>query len=280
MKIGAHVSGAGGYDLAFGRAAEIGAECFQIFLSPPQRWADPELKTEVIERFRKAATETEIGPNFVHGVYLINLGTENPLHLEKSINWLRYGLNCCGKLGIQGVIFHLGSHKGNGFDKVKLQVSSAIKQVLEKSPADVQLILETSAGAGGNIGGTFEQIGELVRIAGDERVKVCLDTAHVFASGVELRTKAGLDKALKEFDHHIGLEKLVVIHANDSKADLGTNKDRHENIGEGYIGMNGFGNILANKSLQNIPMILEVPGFSNTGPDKQNLDLLKSLRPV
>lgn len=278
MKIGAHVSGAGGLDLAFGRAKEIGAECFQIFLAAPQRWMDPEIKPEIIERFKKNAAETGLGPNFVHGSYLINLGAESKEHLEKSITWLRYGLNSCGKLGIQGVIFHIGSHKGNGFDHIKIQVSESIKKILSTTPSNVELILETSAGAGGNIGGTFEQIGELIKLSADNRVKVCLDTAHVFASGIDLRTAMGVAQATSEFDKKIGLENLVVIHANDSKVEFGSNRDRHENIGEGFIGLAGFKNILSNKSLQSLPMILEVPGFDGTGPDKANIDLLKSIR--
>lgn len=280
MKIGAHVSGAGGLDLAFGRAKEIGAEFFQIFLSAPQRWLDPEIKTEVIERFKSNDKEYGIGPNFVHGSYLINLGAESSEHLEKSITWLRYGLKSCGKLGIQGVIFHIGSHKGNGFDHIKVQVAESIKKILSTTPDHVQLILETSAGAGGNIGGTFEQLGELIKLADDKRVRVCLDTAHVFASGVDLRKVEDVEKAVKDFDNAVGLNKLVVIHANDSKVDFGTNRDRHENIGEGFLGKIGFKNILANKSLQDIPMILEVPGFDGSGPDKENIEILKKLRPA
>lgn len=280
MKIGAHVSAAGGLDLAFGRAAEIGAECFQIFLAAPQRWMDPEIKPEVIEKFKKNFTETGIGPNFVHGSYLINLGAESKEHLDKSINWLRYGMNSCGKLGIQGVVFHLGSHRGVGFEGVKKQVTEAIKTIVSKAPEDVQLILETSAGAGGNIGGTFEELAELIRGADDSRVKVCLDTAHVFASGMDLRKSDDVEQTMKKFDEVIGLKKLVVIHANDSKAEFDTKKDRHENIGKGFIGIDGFGNILASKYTQDIPLILEVPGFADTGPDKASVDILKSIRPV
>jgi deoxyribonuclease-4 len=278
MKIGAHVSGAGGLDLAFGRAEAMGAECFQIFLSAPQRWLDPEIKTDVIERFKANATTTQIGPNFVHGSYLINLGADSSEHLEKSITWLRYGLNSCGKLGIKGVIFHIGSHKGNGFDNVKTQVSESIKKILSTTPDNVELILETSAGAGGNIGGTFEELAELIKLSNDKRVKVCMDTAHVFASGVDLRTVAGVEKAITDFDNTIGLDKLVVVQANDSKVDFGSNRDRHENIGEGFIGQEGFKNILANKRLAEVPFILEVPGFKDEGPDKENIDILKKLR--
>lgn len=280
MKIGAHVSGAGGLDLAFGRATDIGAECFQIFLSAPQRWMDPEIKPEVIEKFKANAKESGIGPNFVHGSYLINLGAESKEHLEKSITWLRYGLNSCAKLGIQGVIFHIGSHKGNGFEIAKHQVADSIKKILSTTPPDVQLILETSAGAGGNIGGNFDEIGELIKLSNDKRVKVCLDTAHVFASGVDLKTESGVAEAVRQFDQKIGLENLVVIHANDSKVEFGSNRDRHENIGEGFIGIDGFKNILANKAFQDIPFILEVPGFEDNGPDKANIDLLKKIRPV
>ena len=277
MKFGAHVSGSGSLDLAFDRAKDLGADCFQTFLSPPQQWVKPSLKPEVVEKFKQKAIETGIGPNFIHGTYLISLGTSNPEHLQKSIDWLVYALDAASQLGVQGVIFHLGSHKGAGFAAIKEQVIQALSEVLQNAKGEVQLILETSAGAGGNIGGQFNQLGELLKAVNDPRAKICLDIQHVFAAGYEIHTKIGLEMAIEEFDREIGLENLVVVHVNDSKTEFSSGKDRHDNIGAGAIGSDGFGQLLQHPVFKNLPLILEVPGFENTGPDVKNLSILRSL---
>ncbi len=140
------------------------------------------------------------------------------------------------------------------------------------------LILETSAGAGGNIGGKFSELGKILKAVGNKRVKIGLDTQHVFAAGYDIKTPMGLRTTLDEFEEEIGLTNLAIIHANDSKVELGSGKDRHENIGEGFIRKEGFANLINNKYLQEVPFILEVPGFSGNGPDTDNVQILKSLR--
>ncbi len=277
-KVGAHVSAAISLELAFQKGQNIGGEAIQFFVSPPQQWFQTKHDEAEIARFVKAQKESGIGPNFIHGTYLINLGTDGAEHLQKSIDWLIYALNLAAKLEVQGIIFHLGSHKGKGFEAVLPQIVTALKQVLEKSPNNVQLILETSAGAGGNLGRDFHELGKILKAVDDTRLAICIDTQHIFAAGYDIKTPLGLEDALQEFDEEIGLSNLAAIHANDSKVEYKSGRDRHENIGEGFIGVEGFRGLLNHPQLQNVPFILEVPGFDDNGPDIENVKLLKSLR--
>jgi deoxyribonuclease-4 len=275
-KIGAHVSAAISLEFAFDKAQKIGAECFQFFVSPPQQWAFTSHDSEEIERFKKKAQETQIGPNFIHGTYLVNLGTENPVHLRKSIDWLIYGMKMAEKLGIQGLNFHTGSHKGKGMEGVMGQIVDAIKEVMTHIESDTNLILETSAGAGGSIGRDFAELGQILKLVQDDRVKVCIDTAHTFAAGYDWRSN--IDQILEEFDREVGLQNLAAFHANDSKMDIGSFKDRHANIGEGFMGQIAFAQLLNHPKLEGKPFLLEVPGFAEEGPDKENVEIMKKLR--
>ncbi|MCL5783911.1 MAG: deoxyribonuclease IV [Patescibacteria group bacterium] len=275
-KVGAHVSAAGSLDLSFERAQEIGAEATQIFISPPQQWLHSNHTEEEIARYKDQANKTRIEPNFIHAAYLINLASPNPELVKKSIDWLIYSQKVAEKLWAEGTIFHIGSFKDTTEEQALKQVIEAIKTII-KSTGNVTLILENSAGAGNLIGDQFSELGKIIRQVNDPRLKVCLDTQHAFASGYDFRTKEGLKKTLAEFDREVGLANLVAIHANDSKVEFGSHRDRHENIGEGFIGLEGFKNLINHPALQNIPFILEVPGFDNNGPDKNNVQLLKSL---
>ncbi len=298
--IGGHVSSAGGLILAIDRAKDLGANTFQFFISPPQQWAQTKHSETDIADFVKKAHEAGIKQIFIHGTYLGNLATAKPEHLAKSIAWLQYAMETAQKLGITGVIFHTGSHGGRGFDAAVDQIANSLNEILgtrhqalgnsnhssENAGSTASslppialpyLILENSAGGGGSIGSKFSQLGAILKKANNPRIKICIDTCHAFAAGYDVKTPAGLAKTLTEFDQEIGLENLVAIHANDTKFDLGSGKDRHENIGEGFIGKDGFKNMLNNEHLKNIPFILEVPGFAGTGPDKENIEILKSL---
>jgi len=278
MKIGAHVSAAGELALSLERGAAIGANCVQIFISPPQQWHRTVHSKEATDKFKSEAIRLEMGPNFIHGTYLMNLATQDPAHLERSVNWLTYGMQTAAELGVEGVIFHVGSHKGAGFETVKEQIVKSLKAVLASSLRGDRpyLLLETAAGAGGVIG-RFSELAELLKAVNNDRLKICLDTQHTFALGYDLTTKAGVEETLKEFDETIGLDKLAAIHCNDSKVERGSLRDRHENIGEGLIGKDGFKYLLNHPALANIPFLLEVPGFAGTGPDKENIDILKAL---
>jgi apurinic endonuclease APN1 len=280
MKIGAHVSTAGGPASCFDRAEAIGAEAAQIFLTPPQQWRSSKFDEAQIQAYRERAASSPLGDSvFVHGVYLINLAADDEPNLNRGIGSLKSALTSCSQLGINGVIFHLGSHKGQGLDAVFAQICRACTSVLEATPDDALLILENSAGAGGNIGSKWADLGRIIREVGSPRVKVCIDTQHSYAAGYDFATAEGLEMAMTEFEQEVGLDQLVAVHANDSKVDLGSGRDRHENIGEGHIGVEGFRRILHHRAFQNVPFLLEVPGFGEAkGPDQPNVDLLKKLR--
>lgn len=278
MRIGAHVSTSGGVHTAIGRALEIGANCVQIFAGPPQRWASVALKDEDVAEFRHLSVSEDVLPVFIHSAYLINLASADPLLRDRSMSSLLSGLGWAASLGARGVITHLGSSKDGDLQVAEGLVCEALTAVLKEAPADTSLLLETCAGQGNTMGRRFEQLGEIIRQTGaDPRLGVCLDTAHVFEAGYEVTTKDGLEATLEEFDRAIGVEKLVAIHVNDSKTALGSNVDRHENIGQGLMGEDAFSRILSHPSLRGIPFILEVPGLTSQGPDKPNVDALRRL---
>jgi len=176
------------------------------------------------------------------------------------------------------VIFHVGSHKGAGFEIRLPQMVKALKAVLKDTPDNAWIILENSAGQGGSVGSKFSELGAIISNVGSERLKVCLDTEHAYAAGYNLADKKELAKAMKEFDTEVGLDKLVAVHANDSKIPLGGGVDRHENIGKGHIGRAGFETIMSHPAFSGVPLLLEVPGMEGEGPDKPNVDILKRIR--
>ncbi|MFQ6019742.1 MAG: deoxyribonuclease IV [Dehalococcoidia bacterium] len=278
MRLGAHVSTAGGVDKAVGRAQEIGAETIQIFGASPQSWRRRELQPAEVEAFRDKAQAAEVAPTFLHGVYLVNLATSNPDNLTKSQVALTHDMHVCHLLSARGVIFHIGSHRGAGLDGVFRQVTDSLRRVIDETPEETWLILENSAGMGDAIGSRFGELALFMREVASPRLKVCLDTQHMFASGYDVKTREGLERAMEEFEREVGLAQLVAVHANDSKCSLGGGVDRHENIGEGHIGRDGFANIMGHPAFQAVPFLLEVPGFGNLGPDKENLDILKAIR--
>jgi deoxyribonuclease-4 len=278
MRVGAHVSTSGGLDKAIDRAEAMGAETIQIFGGPPQMWRRRSYPDEETNAFRDRAAAADISPVFLHAIYLISLVNDEPAAMEKSQGALIADLELCPRIGAKGSIVHAGSHKGAGFDAVLERVAKAVSRVLKATPEDAWLILENSAGMGGSVGAHFSELGAIIRDVGDSRVKVCLDTQHAFAMGYDLITEEGLEAAVKEFKSEIGLDRLVACHANDSKVPLGGVRDRHENIGEGHIGRDGFRRILSHPAFENVPFIIEVPGFGNEGPDKENLDILKEIR--
>lgn len=276
MKVGAHVSAAGGIDLAIDRGVAIGAETIQIFGSPPQSLIPPKHSPESIGTFKRKAAEKNVNPVFLHAPYLINLATDRADYLKICIAALTSAMKLAEDLGARGVIFHTGSSGERSFEEVLEQVVGAIKEIIGSTDS-AELIIENSAGAGGTIGDRPEEIGSIIKATGSDRIKTCLDTQHAFASGFDLTTEEGVGVMVADWDREIGLNRLVAIHANDSKVPLGGNKDRHENIGEGLIGKSGFRILKSNPYLAKLPWIIETPGFANKGPDKDNLDILKSL---
>ena len=278
MKVGAHVSSAGGMDKAIDRGQAMGAEAIQMFISSPQGWAFKPIAHSVTEAFRQKATQAEIAPTYLHCIYLVSLGSPTEENLQQSIGALTNYMKAAGEIGAAGVIFHTGSHRGAGYDGVFDQAVRAMAQVLEASPENVSLAIENSAGMGDHICSKFEEIGRLMKAVASPQVKVCLDTQHLFAAGYNIVERDGLERTMEEFDREIGLDNLVAVHANDSKIPFAGSVDRHENIGEGHMGVEGFRVIMGHPAFRDVPFLLEVPGAEGKGPDKSNVDVLKGIR--
>ncbi|MGC9603449.1 MAG: deoxyribonuclease IV [Minisyncoccia bacterium] len=276
-KIGAHVSTAGGLFTAFERAREIGADCIQIFGASPRMWYAKLPSGEEINKFKEEEKRSGIGPVYLHAPYLINLGTPNGDLLSKSIKNLSAHFKIAELIGAAGVIFHIGSSTGMDKKKSIEQVITAIEKVLHEVSGKSFLVIENNAGGGEKIGKTIEELAYIFEKVGSKRAKVCLDTAHAFESGIikEYRTP-DIKKFVDELDKEIGLQNIVAIHANDSKTPWNSHNDRHENIGEGHIGLAGFKELAKEKRLWDKAWLLEVPGFKDEGPDKKNVDILKS----
>lgn len=271
MYLGAHVSIAGGFDKCIDRIQELGGNCLMTFASSPRSLRFSPLDPKAIVKYSAKKQSAAIGPHFFHGVYLVNLATEDPKYLVASRDSLINYQQAAGDIGAVGTIFHIGSHKGRGLAQTIDQIVAAINFILDSSPKDVKLILENAAGQSGVVGSTFRELADIITRIGDKsKIGVCLDTQHAFASGIPLT------KALDEFDHLIGLKRLTVIHCNDSKTDFNSHVDRHANIGEGKIGESDLQKFITDPRLKNIPVILEVPGTGD-GPRKVDLAKLQSL---
>ena len=278
MKIGAHVSTAGGISNAVGRAKEIGCEAIQIFGSSPQTWAFKPVPGEQIELFKQSIADAGIGPVFLHAIYLINLGTPNEDSLKKGINSLIKYMNLAADIGAAGVIFHPGSHGGRGYDAVLPQTVDAIKTVLDASPYVPCLAVEIMAGMGQHIGAKFNELGGILKAVDSPRLKICLGTSHAFAAGYDLTNSQGIKAMLDELDAGPGSASVAAVHANDSKRVCGSGVDRHDNIGDRFIGEEEFAAIMGDPAFVEFPFFLEVPGFEGNGPDKRNIDIFKTIR--
>jgi len=284
ISIGGHVSASGGLYRALERATAIEMEAMQVFVSAPQTWRATNHSEDDVARFRDMHAASSIGEVWVHNIYLANLATETPEQLQKSIDSVVNALRVAERIEADGVVLHTGSHKGLGVEAVAEQVCAAIQRILDEAPGNARLALETMAGQGGAIGTKFEDLGLLIREVGSPRLVTCLDTAHTLAAGYELADPAGLDRTLAEFDAAVGLDLLAVIHANDSKIPIGGFRDRHENIGDGFLGYDGFATLVAHPALQGRAFLLEVPGIATPehpkgdGPDLENVNRLKKIR--
>ena len=280
MRIGAHISSAGGHHLVFERARAIGAEAAQLFISAPQQWKLPACTDEQVELFSKSRESSGL-PAFFHGVYLMNFGTTDEAMLEKAKASLKAYMHFAGLMGVTGTIFHVGSHLGAGFSDALVQrIAGMLREVLEDEPDNPSLlILENNAGVGNCIGGKFHELGDLIRALDNHpRAAVCIDTCHAYAMGYDLATEDGCREAMAEFDSEIGFGRLAAVHANDTKQPLGTFRDRHENIGDGHIGTEGFRCLMSHSAFRDVPFLLEVPGFDGKGPDAKNVKRLKKIR--
>ncbi len=270
MFLGAHTSIAGGFDKCIDRISEMGGNCLMTFASSPRSLQFKEVDPKIIESYLAKKKSAKIGPHFFHGVYLANLAAAEKSHLKASMDSLIFYQQLAGEIAGVGTIFHIGSHKGLGFEKVMNQIIASINYILDSSPKGIRLILENAAGQNGTIG-SLKELAQIISRVGDKsKIGVCLDTQHAFAGGTKIET------LLDSFDQIVGIKHLSVIHLNDSKSEFGSHLDRHENLGQGLIGESSLRKFLTDPRLKNIPIILEVPG-AGEGPRKEDIDTLKSL---
>ncbi|HJX48051.1 MAG TPA: deoxyribonuclease IV [Gaiellaceae bacterium] len=278
MHIGAHVSSSGGIHTAIDRAEAIGAESVQVFTQSPRTWRQTNHDPATFERFRERREEAAIAGVLCHALYLCNFAAPDDAIYEKSIAALRSTMEIACAIGADGVVLHVGSHLGAGLDKGLERVVPALEQVLELSNDTTWLLLENSAGAGGTIGRSIDELATIFeRLDGHPRLGVCLDSCHLYVSGVDVTDPATLDALLDEVDATIGLDRLRALHVNDSAAPLGSNRDRHENIGEGLLGEQ-LGVFLGHPKLQGLPAVLETAGPEKRGPDANEVRKAKELR--
>jgi deoxyribonuclease-4 len=274
--VGAHCSG--GLKGAVAKAKDIGAECIQIFIGSPQTWREPSPAMEELRGFQSTVREQALGPVFVHGNYLVNLASESLENMAKSVDNLHTALRLADKAGARGLVFHPGSAGKASYEEGLTRVLSALEHVLKDYTGECKLLLEVCAGQGQTIGDRFSEFRDILSEMGhDKRLGICWDTCHLFNAGYDVASEAGLERTIEEFETEVGFDWLYAIHANDSKTPLGSRKDRHENIGKGYIGEDGFRRLLNHPKLRKYPWILEVPGFEDHGPDKKNIDILRRL---
>jgi deoxyribonuclease IV len=271
---GAHCSG--GVKKALDNAVGMGAEVVQLFVQSPRTWRFPEHDPADLATFRSKREAAGI-PALVHALYLVNLAAPDDAVYAKSVDTMRATMDTACAIEADAVIFHLGSHLGAGFETGLERAVPALQQVLDRSNERTWLLVENSAGAGGTIGRSIDELAAVVDALGrHDRLGVCLDSCHLFVSGVDVTDSAVMNALVEDVDARIGLDRLRALHANDAKAPLGSNRDRHDNIGDGLIG-EGLGVFLAHPKLQDLPVVLEVPGADGKGPNAEEIRKLREL---
>jgi len=277
MRIGAHLSIAGSIDRAVDRAVEKKCETFQIFTRNPRGWKFKPLDEEEAEDFVRKVRESKIDPAVSHMPYLPNLASRDRVIYRKSVETLIAELDRAGRLGICYVVTHLGSHMGAGMEVGLKQIVDACNKALFAVQNDAQLLLENTAGTKNSMGGSFEDMQRIIDgVDQRSRVGICYDTCHGFAAGYDLRTPEQLEMTFGQLDAVIGMDRLKVVHLNDSKGKLGSRIDRHEHIGLGHIGNKGFRTILHNELIRKLPLILETP-IDTRRNDEWNLRKVRRL---
>jgi deoxyribonuclease-4 len=279
--LGVHVSISGGIHLAVERAAELRCTTFQIFPSNPRGWRQKPLDEEEVLAFREGVTRRGLEPFFVHMPYLPNLASADDELYEKSTAALVDGINRTARLGGRYLITHLGSHRGAGLAAGQERAAAAIRRAVEATPrADVTVLMENAAGKSNQVGTTFNELSTLYKMAGKKaqaRLGLCVDTCHAHAMGYDLAGGGdGLERILAEVDEYVGINKIKIVHLNDAKAPAGSGLDRHEHIGLGTIGREGFKKIINHPSLRHLPMVLETP--REGAWDEKNLKTVRRLR--
>jgi deoxyribonuclease-4 len=272
---GAHCSG--GIKGALDRAIEIGADAVQLFAQSPRTWHFPVHADEDLARFRERRAEAGIGSVLVHALYLCNLATPDEVIFDKSLATMRSTVDAARAIEADGVVFHVGSHLGTGFDAGLERCVPALREVLEHCSDTTWLLLENSAGAGGTIGRSIEELAAIVdALDRHERLGICLDSCHLYVSGVDVGEPKQVAATLKEVDDRVGLDRLRALHVNDAAAPLGSNRDRHANVLEGELGER-LGAFLAHRSVHGLPAVMETPGPDDHGPDAAEVHKLRDL---
>jgi len=278
MQIGAHVSISGSLDLAVDNAVERECNAFQIFTRNPRSWFAKDLDPIQVKKFKEKLQKSRIDrmATCAHMPYLPNLSSPDEDGYQKSIKSMTQEIERCHELGIPYLVTHLGSHKGSGEENGIRRLVGALNKVAETN-ADVIILLENTAGQKNSVGSDFTQLEEIFsKCKPSKKFGICLDTCHAFVAGYDLRTKEDVTKAIKKFDDSIGLENLKILHLNDSKGELNSNRDRHDHIGLGEIGKEGLGEIVKIMNKNNIPIVLETP-IDDIRDDFENISKAKSL---
>lgn len=278
--LGAHISVAGGFDKAIDRAEEIGINCMQIFTKSNRQWHAKEITKEEANSFKERQNASQVVSVMAHAAYLINMGSKSDETVQKSIESLSQELQRCEQLSIPYLVLHPGTARFENEEKSLQFTAEQIDFAIKKSGTkNVELLLETMAGQGNTIGYNFQQLGSIIRNSQQaDRIGVCFDTCHAFVSGYDFHSQPLYDAMWKEFDEEIGIHKLKAFHMNDSKKELGSKVDRHEEIGEGTIPISSFAFILKDKRFQGIPKIIETPeGTDKAANDRKNVEALRDL---
>jgi deoxyribonuclease IV len=279
MIFGAHESIAGGVYKAIERGKEATCDTIQIFNKNNNSWKAAELKPDDVEKYFKLIDELGVTVATSHTSYLINIASPDKILYEKSINSLAEEMDRCNTLRVPNLVLHPGSHVGTGEEGGIKRIGKAINKLFKKlKNNECTLLLETTAGQGSHLGYTFEQLAEMIDLVDDQdHIGVCMDTCHIFSAGYPLTDPKDYKKTMKSFNDTIGLDKLKIIHMNDSKKPFGEKKDRHEHIGKGEIGIEAFRNFVNDKRLTKVPMILETPKGDDLKDDIKNLKILRGL---
>jgi deoxyribonuclease-4 len=279
LAFGAHVSVSGGVDTAFARGERFAMDAIQVFTKNQRQWVAKPLGDEEVERWYEERGRTGITAVITHASYLINLASPKDDLRQKSMRAFQDELERCETLGISGLVVHPGSHTGSGEEAGLAAVAESLNRIHEAAPhLRVQTLLETTAGQGTNLGRTFDELAAIIdQVEAKERVGICLDTCHVFAAGYEFRTDESYAEMMRVFDEILGIANLKAIHLNDSKFPLGSNRDRHEHIGEGEIGLEGFRNLVNDPRLVGLPGLLETEKGDDDVFDGKNLATLRGL---
>jgi deoxyribonuclease-4 len=278
MLIGAHVSPAGGLAKAIERGLERGCTAIQIFNQSPRMWRPSTYRDEDVAAFREAMAASQIGAVLIHAVYLLNCASDDPDIRAKTLASLTHSLRVGHAIGASGVVLHPGSAKTGDVGGAITRAGAAIAEALRESEG-CELHLENTAGAGGTLGRSFEELAALLEAAGGgERLGVCLDSCHLLASGYDIRSVRGMDGVLREARRRLGPGRVRSLHLNDSQTPLGSNRDRHANLGDGELGEEGCAAFLSAPGIQRLPCVLETPGEDRQGASAEEIARARELR--